>query len=84
VITFDRQTVVLLSGVGGLLVIASGIGATLKFTVCTESGKLTVANLNARIRAWWIMVVVFTAAIALGPATSCVLFALISFRPCAR
>jgi phosphatidate cytidylyltransferase len=78
-ITFDRQTVVLLSGVGGMLVVASGVGAVLKFTVRSESGKLTIANLNARIRAWWIMVAVFTIAIVLGPATSCVLFALISF-----
>ena len=78
-ITFDRQTIVLLSSVGGLLVVSSAVGAVLKFTVGSESGKLTVANLNSRIRAWWIMVAVFTVAIVLGPATSCVLFALISF-----
>ena len=45
-IAFDRQTVVLLSSVGGLLVVASAVGSVLKFTVRSESGKLTVANLK--------------------------------------
>jgi phosphatidate cytidylyltransferase len=65
--------------VGGLLVVASAAGAGLKFTVRSDSGKRTVANLNSRIGAWWIMVAIFTLAIGLGPLTSCILFAVISF-----
>src|SRR5205823_825957 len=78
-VTLDRQTIVLLSSVGGLLVVASAVGAVMKHTMRSDSGQRLVANLNARIGAWWIMVTILTVAIILGPATSCVLFALVSF-----
>ena len=63
----------------GSCLVASAVGAVLKLTVRSDSGRRTVANLNARIRAWWIMVVIFGAAIAFGRTTSCILFMLISF-----
>jgi len=62
-----------------VLVVASAVGAVLARTVKSDSGRRAVANLNARIRAWWIMVAVFSIAIGLGGLTSCILFALISF-----
>jgi len=47
--------------------------------VTDEKGKSTVQNLNARIRAWWVMVAVFGLAMATGGIGSVVLFGLTSF-----
>ena len=44
----------------------------------TPDARETVGNLNARIRAWWIMAAVLTAAVALGRVSSIVLFGLMS------
>jgi len=38
-----------------------------------------IANLNARINAWWVMVVVFAVALLVGPIGTTVLFAFMSF-----
>jgi len=51
----------------------------LKLTAKSEDAKRTVANLNARVRAWWIMVAIFAGAIAMGLGGACILFGLISF-----
>lgn len=75
----DHGTAILAGTVGGILVVASAVGLTLHFTVKSDSARRTVANLNTRTRAWWVMTGVFTAAIALGSAGACILFALISF-----
>src|SRR5687768_6902400 len=69
----------LLIGVVMLLLIASVIGGILAKTTKSDAGRATVANLNARIRAWWIMVAVFGVAIATGGVGSIVLFFLMSF-----
>lgn len=67
------------AGIGGILVVSSVVGAILKAVVRTEGGQATVANLNARIRAWWVMVLVFGLALALGGLGLVVLFGLLSF-----
>lgn len=77
--SLSRETAYLLGGVGSLLVIASLIGFVLSKRTSTDSGRATIANLNARIRAWWLMVAVFGAAIATGVIGATVLFALLSF-----
>lgn len=69
----------LVAGVLVLLVVASVIGLVLRQTSTTERGRATVANLNARIRAWWVMVAVFGVAVATGGIGSIVLFFLMSF-----
>jgi phosphatidate cytidylyltransferase len=69
----------LLLGVLALLIFATAIGISLAGTVKGEGGRATVANLNARIRAWWIMVAVFGVAMATGGIGSIVLFFLMSF-----
>jgi phosphatidate cytidylyltransferase len=71
--------VTLFGGVLGLLVVASILGAVLASRVTGEEGRATVANLNARIRAWWVMVAVFALATLLGRRVTLVLFALTSF-----
>lgn len=76
---FDRQLLWLGGGVLGVLVVASVAGAILARRVTSESERATVANLNARIRAWWVMSAVFAIALLTRGLGSVVLFALTSF-----
>jgi len=69
----------LIGGVIALLLMASAIGAVLARTVRSENGRRTVQNLNARTRAWWMMVAIFLFAMLSGGLGSVVLFALTSF-----
>ena len=78
-IKLDRQTFWLVGGVMALLIVSSLIGWWLSLRVTSETGKNTVQNLNARIRAWWVMVAIFGLAMATGGIGSVVLFALTSF-----
>ena len=75
----DPDTRLLLSIVGGILVVSSAIGFVLARRASTDSAKATIANLNARIRSWWVMAAIFSATILLGPVFTTVLFALLSF-----
>ncbi len=61
-----------------LLVIATIIGAVLKLRVTSEKGKATVDNMNARIKAWWVMVGVFAVANYAGLLATTLLFFLLS------
>jgi len=72
--------------VGGTLIIlgvATIIGQILRLRAKSDTAppdrRRTVANLNARIRAWWIMVAVFASANYFGRTGATILFALISF-----
>jgi phosphatidate cytidylyltransferase len=78
-LSVDRQTLWLIAGVLGLLLVASAIGYVLSRTVHSETGRKTVQNLNARTRAWWMMVAVFGVALATGGLGTIILFALTSF-----
>ncbi|EMH4164338.1 phosphatidate cytidylyltransferase [Pluralibacter gergoviae] len=71
----DNQLLYLLGGLFSVLVIASLIGYLLSLRKQNE----TIANLNARIRAWWVMCTVSVVAMLIGPIGSVVLFALMSF-----
>ncbi len=73
----DADTQKLLGGVLGLLVVATIIGAILK-RKATEKSRDTIDNLNARIRAWWIMVAIFGLSVLSGGIATIVLFALTS------
>ncbi|AUB82997.1 phosphatidate cytidylyltransferase [Candidatus Thiodictyon syntrophicum] len=75
----DPQMLLLLGGIGALLTIASLIGWVLDRRVRDDQARLVVANLNARIRSWWVMTAVFAAALATGGVGSVILFALTSF-----
>jgi len=74
----DHQMLLVLKGVIGGLFLASLIGFILSYRVKSEGGKATVENLNARIRAWWIMIGIFSISFLIGPAGSMVLFAFVS------
>jgi phosphatidate cytidylyltransferase len=75
----DRELAWMIGGILVFLSIASLIAWVLKGRARTESAQATVANLVARIRAWWAMVVVFGVAIATGGYGSLVMFAIVSF-----
>ena len=63
-------------GIVALLALASLIGWALQ----ARKGRTeVVANLNARVRAWWGMVAVLAVCFWLGPVANLVVFAFISF-----
>ncbi len=68
----------LMGGIAALLVIASLVGWLLQRRARAGGGSATVENLNARIRAWWIMVAVLAACFLLGGVATIVLFAIAS------
>lgn len=68
-----------LYGLVGLLALASAAGFVLQRRAKSPEAVKTVENLNARIRSWWVMVIVVGGAIALGDTATIILFALISF-----
>ncbi len=75
----DNETYWLLGGVLALLVIATVLGQWLRLRVRSEAGAKTVQNLNARTKAWWFMVLIFTLALLTGSVGAVILFGLISF-----
>ena len=75
----DKALVALVAGILALLILASVAGWILGRRVTSASGRATVDNINARIRAWWVMALLFVIAVTTGTATSIVLFSLISF-----
>ena len=68
-----------LAGIVALLTLASLIGYALERRATNPESIATVRNLNARTRSWWVMVLVVGGAIMLGPTTTVVLFAILSF-----
>lgn len=73
----DQHTLLLFAGIGALLLLASLIGFLLKRRAGGPSP--TIDNLNARIAAWWVMVLVIGGAFLLGHVAVILLFALVSF-----
>ncbi len=69
----------LMGGVLQALVLASVCGVGLSLIVHQEAAVSVVAGLNARIRAWWAMLGLFTVALLTGPYGAIVLFGLVSF-----
>ena len=74
----DRQSLLLFLGIGVFLALASLVGWLLARRTGGEPNP-QIENLNARIKAWWVMVAVIGVAFLLGRAGVIVLFALISF-----
>ncbi len=75
----DKQSCWLVCGVLALLVIASLAGWILSVRITNEKNRATVQNLNARIRAWWIMAIIFGLALATGRLGVAIMFGLTSF-----
>jgi phosphatidate cytidylyltransferase len=69
----------LLAGVGGILVVASIIGEILRARLSRAGQNPVIENLNARINAWWVMVICLALAFIAGKPGVVLLFALCSF-----
>lgn len=81
-LTLDAKLAAAFGGILGFLLIASIAGAVLARAARhpgREAMRATVANINARIRAWWVMSAIFALSIATGGIGSIVLFGLLSF-----
>lgn len=76
---FNPQLVWACAGILALLVLATSIGLILKALVKNPSAQGTIDNLNQRMRAWWVMCLIFGLTLVIGPVGSFVLFGLISF-----
>src|SRR5258708_39827092 len=61
------------------LVAASFIGLVLQEFARTDSARRTMANVKARIVAWWVLCAIFALSLALGGVGVVSLFALLSF-----
>jgi phosphatidate cytidylyltransferase len=75
----DTAWIGLVAGILALLAVASIAGWILSRRVTGGPGRVTVDNINARIRAWWVMVAIFLFAVATGTTGSILLFGVISF-----
>ncbi len=74
----DENTLSLFAGIGALLLLASLIGRLLKWRA-GPTPHAVIDNLNARINAWWVMVLVIGIAFLFGKNGVIVLFYLVSF-----
>ena len=74
-----REALQILASLGAALVIASLVGFALHVRFRGSESKPAIDNLNARIKAWWVMVLVAGAAFLAGRNAVILLFALISF-----
>jgi len=72
----DRQALYLFGGVLALLLVATIAGAIIR---AVKGRSEVIDNLNARIRAWWVMSAVFAISLATGGIGSVILFAILSF-----
>ncbi|WP_394357242.1 phosphatidate cytidylyltransferase [Acinetobacter chinensis] len=72
-----QQTYLLFSIFSAILVIASTIGFILKRKAGSQPAPV-IDNLNARINAWWVMLIVLGVAIILGKTAFIILFGIIS------
>jgi phosphatidate cytidylyltransferase len=78
-VPLDRELIWLLAGVLAALIAGSVVSVILARRVTSESGRATVANLRARVQAWWVMCAVVAVALLTGMTGAVLLFALISF-----
>jgi phosphatidate cytidylyltransferase len=76
--TAREQTLALFLGIAGVLAIASIVGYVLHRRFEQHGPNPTIANLNSRLRAWWVMVALMGIALACGKAGVIILFALLS------
>jgi phosphatidate cytidylyltransferase len=76
--TAAQQSLSLFIGVSAVLIVASIVGYLLDRRLAGEGPNPTIANLNSRIKAWWVMVAMLGIAFAFGKAGVIVLFALAS------
>ena len=75
----DRQLLWILGGILAVLVVASTITGVLVGRASAAGPSPIIANLASRVRAWWVMVIVFSLSLVTGGTGSVILFALMAF-----
>lgn len=75
----DKEVYGVMAGIVGLLTVASFIGWFLGRRAATASARATVENLNARIKAWWVMAAAVAIPLLAGPTGAVIFFGLLSF-----
>ena len=75
----QHQTIELFAGIALVLVVASIAGAVLKQVVARGQPNSIIDNLNTRVKAWWLMVVLIGLAFMLGRIGVMLLFLFASF-----
>ena len=78
-IDVDRELLWIIGGVFVVLAVATLVGAVLAQRTASDAARATVANLNDRIRAWWVMAAILALALLTGSIGAVLLFAVISF-----
>ena len=76
---FYKDLLLLVLGGGGILLTATAVGYVLKQRYSVDGQNVAVENLNARIYAWWVMVILMAIAFVFGRAGVIVLFGFCSF-----
>jgi phosphatidate cytidylyltransferase len=74
-----KEVYLILAGLCGVLIIASLSGFALRARAKDEKSRLAVDNLNARIRSWWMMVILLGGASVAGRNVVILLFGVLSF-----
>ncbi len=69
----------LVAGIFGVLILASTIGYVLQQRLSPTGSNASIENLNARIKAWWIMVILIGIAFVAGRIGVLILFGFCSF-----
>jgi phosphatidate cytidylyltransferase len=75
----DTETLWIIGSVASVLVISTAVGAMLRNKDGSEKYHATIENLNARIRAWWLIASVFLFAVFGGKTATVVVFGFMSF-----
>jgi phosphatidate cytidylyltransferase len=75
----QTHTLLLSAGIFGVLAIASAVGWALKVKLAPERPHAVIDNLNARVKAWWLMAAVIGLALLAGKGGVILLFAFASF-----
>jgi phosphatidate cytidylyltransferase len=78
--TLNETLLVVFGGIFAVLAIASVIGALLKFRLSPDGPHAVIDNLNARIKAWWAMILLIGGAVWIGRGGIIALFAFISLQ----
>ncbi|PTD98186.1 phosphatidate cytidylyltransferase [Pseudothauera lacus] len=78
--TLEHTLTLVFGGIFAVLALASTIGAVLKWRLAGGAPHGVIDNLNARLKAWWVMILLIGAAIWVGDGGVIALFAFISFQ----
>lgn len=78
-LSYPQTTQLLFYAALGVLLLASSIGGVLKWRVAQGRAHSVIDNLNSRIKAWWVMVLLISLSFVFGKTGVILLFSFMSF-----